>query len=182
MLPLSYGLEVIHFLEQHGHKNPRHHHHSKSQENARLGATSLSQGVPENGLQTLELVFRGVKVSCKQKTILHNVSGFVKPGEMLAVMGPSGSGKTTLLNALSGRMKADNGIITLNGELLNKELRRRICYVLQQDIFMPNLTLRQTLKFCAFLRLPACMTEREKLDYADHLAQVLDLRHCLDTR
>ncbi|GFS86924.1 ABC transporter G family member 14 [Nephila pilipes] len=146
-----------------------------------FGGTSLSQGVPENGLRPLELVFRGIKMSCKQKTILHDVFGMAKPGEMLAVMGPSGSGKTTLLNALSGRAKVDSGVITLSGELLNKELRRRICYVLQQDIFMPNLTLRQTLKFCALLRLPSSMSTKAKMEYVDHLAGVLDLRHCLDT-
>nr|XP_042903513.1 ABC transporter G family member 9-like isoform X2 [Parasteatoda tepidariorum] len=147
-----------------------------------LGGSSLSQGVPEDGLLPLELVFKGVKMSCKQKNILHDVSGLARPGELLAVMGPSGSGKTTLLNALSGRAKVDSGVITLNGEVLNKELRRRICYVLQQDIFMSNLTLRQTLKFCALLRLPSSMTVKEKMEYVDHLADVLDLRHCMDTR
>ena len=36
-----------------------------------------------------------------EKRILNDVSGFAKPGQLLAIMGPSGAGKTSLLNALA---------------------------------------------------------------------------------
>ena len=34
------------------------------------------------------------------KRILHNVTGYARPGELVAIMGASGSGKTSLLNIL----------------------------------------------------------------------------------
>lgn len=81
--------------------------------------------------------------SCRK--ILDNVSGFAKSGQILGVLGPSGSGKTTLLDILSGRLQPNQGCVTLNGDTLNKQIRRKICYVLQHDIFFPDLTLKQTL-------------------------------------
>ena len=61
-----------------------------------------------------------------------------------------GTGKTTLLNVLAGRIKNFTGDIMINNEPITKQDRRRMGYTIQQDIFLSNLTLRQTLKVKIF--------------------------------
>jgi len=100
------------------------------------------------------------------KTILDDVSGSANPGEVLAVMGPSGSGKTSLLNVLAGRSSYDEGTISVNGEALKnqsrKKLMSKIAYVKQNDIFFEQLTVRDQLTYTALLRLPSSSFSREK--------------------
>ncbi|GFY55871.1 ABC transporter G family member 9 [Trichonephila inaurata madagascariensis] len=129
----------------------------------------------------VELVFKDVCVSQKEKLILKGISGMVRPGEILAVMGPSGSGKTTLLNAIGGRSSISSGMVTFNGEELNKQWRRKVSYVLQQDIFFPELTLKNTLIYVALLRLPESMPKSEKLRHVENIIDILDLRACQNT-
>jgi ABC-type multidrug transport system ATPase subunit len=38
----------------------------------------------------------------KLKTILHQISGSFKSGQLTAILGPSGAGKTSLMNILAG--------------------------------------------------------------------------------
>ncbi|PNX61639.1 ABC transporter G family member 11-like protein, partial [Trifolium pratense] len=54
----------------------------------------------------------------ESKSILDGLTGYAKPGQLLAIMGPSGCGKSTLLDALAGRLGSNtrqSGEILING-------------------------------------------------------------------
>lgn len=129
----------------------------------------------------LDVAFNDVSFAVGKTSILSRISGSCRSGEVLAIMGPSGSGKTSLLNVISGRNRPTSGSISVNGVPLNKRHKRQICYVLQQDIFYTDLTLRQTLVYTALLRLPDSMTYQEKMSHVDHILDILDLKRCQDT-
>lgn len=44
----------------------------------------------------VQLIFRGLQVVKEKRALLRDVSGVVKPGELLAVMGPSGMKVSTM--------------------------------------------------------------------------------------
>jgi len=44
-----------------------------------------------------------------RKQILYGLSGFAKPGQLMAIMGASGSGKTSFLNVLGQRLGLSPG-------------------------------------------------------------------------
>ncbi|GAB4854144.1 transcription factor [Ancistrocladus abbreviatus] len=86
-------------------------------------------------------------------TILHNVSGIIKPGRMTLLLGPPGSGKTTLLLALAGKLPKDlkcTGKITYNGHNMDEFIPQRTsAYISQYDLHAGELTVRETLAFSA---------------------------------
>ncbi|MDR3356642.1 MAG: ABC transporter ATP-binding protein [Spirochaetaceae bacterium] len=48
--------------------------------------------------------------------VLNDVSLSCRPGEFVVLIGPSGCGKSTLLRLVAGLIKADSGLISLDGE------------------------------------------------------------------
>ncbi|CAJ0905639.1 12236_t:CDS:10 [Entrophospora sp. SA101] len=118
-----------------------------------------------------------------RRKIIENIHGRVNPGEILAIMGPSGCGKTTLLNLLGNRVNSKNveGTILMNGHKPTKDSKRFVSYCTQHDIFFPQLTVRETLKYTALLRLPRIMSKRDKLKQVENVIQLLNLSKCSNT-
>lgn len=103
--------------------------------------------------------------SSSRVSILRGVSGEAHVGELVGVLGPSGCGKTTMLSILAGSVSSLSassrvrGHITLDGE--KRRASRLVAYVPQFDFLLPTLTVAETLRYSAQLRLPAVTPARE---------------------
>jgi ABC-type multidrug transport system ATPase subunit len=117
------------------------------------------------------------------RRILDHVDGAVAAGEMVAILGPSGSGKTTLLNILAGRVFKGvlSGSIMANGSKRTKSYYTNTAYVEQDDLMFATLTVAETLRIAALLRLPKVMSKAQKLERVEEVIQELGLFPCRNT-
>ena len=71
-----------------------------------------------------------------EKTVLHDVSLYAKPGQKIAFVGATGAGKTTITNLINRFYDIDDGKIRYDGININKickpDLRRSLGVVLQE--------------------------------------------------
>uniref|UniRef100_A0A8C6L610 ATP-binding cassette sub-family G member 2-like n=1 Tax=Nothobranchius furzeri TaxID=105023 RepID=A0A8C6L610_NOTFU len=120
-----------------------------------------------------------------EKYILKDVSGIMKPG-MNAIMGATGSGKTSLLDVIAGRKNPAGlrqGHVLVNGRLVTSDLRLSSAYVVQDDILMGTLSVRENLMFSANLRLnPKRYSSSDKTSRVEAVVEDLGLTDCADTK
>lgn len=97
---------------------------------------------PQKDIFTWRDVVYDVPVKGGTRRLLSNVSGWVKPGTLTALMGVSGAGKTTLLDALAQRttMGVITGDMFVNGKPLDPSFQRKTGYVQQQGMLRSLLT------------------------------------------
>jgi ABC transport system ATP-binding/permease protein len=120
-----------------------------------------------------------------KKRILDSVTLSIKPGELVGLIGPSGAGKSTLLNALCGLKPATRGRVLANGEDLYAcydSLRTSIGYVPQNDIVHEDLSVVDTLRYAAQLRLPQDMSGQEQENVVQETLNILGMNKVQKTR
>lgn len=117
-------------------------------------------------------------------TILDDISADMASGTLTAIIGGSGSGKTSLLNQMSGRMKgsrlSSSGRTLFNGSEDASHIRS--AFVIQQDLLLPTLTVRETLMYAAQLRLPPSVSQAERRQLVEEVILELSLKEAADTR
>jgi len=110
------------------------------------------------------------------------VSGYVKPGMMVALVGASGAGKTTLLNTLAQRQRT--GVITgemkVDGRPLGLEFQRGTGFCEQMDLHDMTATIREAFEFSAILRQQRTIPRSEKIAYVDSIIKLLELEDVQD--
>ncbi|EIN07170.1 P-loop containing nucleoside triphosphate hydrolase protein [Punctularia strigosozonata HHB-11173 SS5] len=187
---LGISLVILTFWKPGGVRHARRvASHFKGKDHAKaeidLMRTSVEVKVDDTQLRHVRRVFpSGDKV---ETPILDHVSATFRSGELSCIMGPSGSGKSTLLRMISGRpMKSGplstfvpGGTITFNGEPISHRNRHLCAFVEQDDDYhMPALTVRETLRYAAILKLPKTVSRKRKLARAEEVLKMLGLRDC----
>ncbi|KAF7135728.1 hypothetical protein RHSIM_Rhsim08G0227200 [Rhododendron simsii] len=131
-----------------------------------MPAEMKEQGVTEDRLQ-----------------LLREVTGAFRPGVLTALMGVSGAGKTTLMDVLAGRKTGGyiEGDIRISGFPKVQETFARISgYCEQNDIHSPQVTVRESLIYSAFLRLPKEVNKEQKMIFVDEVMELVELDNLKD--
>ncbi|XP_054028621.1 broad substrate specificity ATP-binding cassette transporter ABCG2 isoform X2 [Dryobates pubescens] len=160
-------------------------------------AEPSTNGVPSPGQRpggsvlTFHNICYRVKVKtgllCCRKTatkeVLRDVNGIMRPG-LNAILGPTGSGKSSLLDILAARKDPHglSGDILINGAPQPANFKCTSGYVVQDDVVMGTLTVRENLKFSAALRLPKSVREKEKNERVNQIIRELGLSKVADSK
>lgn len=117
------------------------------------------------------------------KPVLQNVTGSIERGSLVAVMGGSGAGKSTFVNVLMGKTANTGGAVAVNnspGKI--KRYKKLIGYVPQDDIVLPELTVRENILHAARIRLPRTWSAAEIEAHVDCVVDCLELAHVAHSR
>ncbi|KAK0721273.1 hypothetical protein B0T21DRAFT_386200 [Apiosordaria backusii] len=116
------------------------------------------------------------------RPILQDITGSIRSGTLTAVMGGSGAGKSTFVNVLMGKIEYTHGRVEVNG-VPGKLARYKklIGYVPQDDIVLPELTVRENIMHSARIRLPHTWTSPEIENHVAAIIDCLELSHVRDS-
>uniref|UniRef100_A0A8C1XPU1 ATP-binding cassette, sub-family G (WHITE), member 2a n=1 Tax=Cyprinus carpio TaxID=7962 RepID=A0A8C1XPU1_CYPCA len=116
-----------------------------------------------------------------QKNIL--IDGIMRPG-LNAILGATGSGKSSFLDVLAARKDPAglSGEVLIDGAPQPPNFKCLSGYVVQDDVVMGTLTVRENLRFSAALRLPKSIRQRVKDEKIEKLIQELGLSKVADSR
>lgn len=117
------------------------------------------------------------------KPILTDINGIMRPG-INAILGPTGSGKSSLLDILAARKDPHglSGEVLIDGAPQPPNFKCISGYVVQDDVVMGTLTVRENLQFSAALRLPRNIRQKEKDERIDQIMKELGLTKVADSK
>ncbi|KAI8072245.1 ABC-2 type transporter-domain-containing protein [Gilbertella persicaria] len=156
---------------------PRTNEEEEERRRKQANISSEMEGVSDGTTFSWENINYTVPYKGGQLQLLNNVCGLVRPGHLTALMGSSGAGKTTLLDVLARRKTIGKveGDIFLNYEALMTDFERITGYCEQMDVHQPAVTVREALRFSAYLRQPAEVPREEKDKYVETILELLEM-------
>lgn len=139
---------------------------------------AISLGSQDEDAIQGQVVFENVNFGyTPDKTIIHDFSFFVKPGQIVAIVGPTGAGKTTIVKLLMRFYELNGGTIYIDGrdikEYTRKDLRSLVGMVLQ-DAWLFEGTILENLRFGNLEATDEEIYEAARMAHVDHFIKTLD--------
>ena len=100
------------------------------------------------------VVFDHVRLAFDEKVVLANISFTLISGHTKIILGASGSGKSTILKIITGLLRADAGVIWVNGERVDQlnehemmAVRADLGMIFQEGALFDSLTVRENVGY-----------------------------------
>ena len=126
-------------------------------------------------------VLEGVHLSksFRRRRVVNDVSVRVQQGEIVGLLGPNGAGKTTTFYLITGLIRPDEGVVTIDGKDLTddpmyRRARNGIGYLAQEPSVFRRLTVEENI--IAILELLP-ITREERRARLESLLDELSLKH-----
>src|SRR4029077_9421652 len=100
------------------------------------------------------VMFDQVELAFDEKVVLRNISFTLISGHTKIILGASGSGKSTILKIITGLLRADKGVIWVNGERVDElsekqmmAVRSDLGMIFQEGALFDSLTVRENVGY-----------------------------------
>jgi phospholipid/cholesterol/gamma-HCH transport system ATP-binding protein len=115
------------------------------------------------------IVFDRVKLAFDDKVVLKDLSFTLIKGHTKIILGASGSGKSTALKIITGLLRADSGVVWVNGQRVDElterqmmSVREDLGMIFQEGALFDSLTVRENVGYKLFEETDTPIPEVDK--------------------
>lgn len=180
------GKTITYFAKENDERRSLNQKLEEKKEGRRTKAGSAAGesnlNIESKSVLTWENLVYEVPIPSGQLRLLNEITGYVKPGQLTALMGASGAGKTTLLDVLASRKNIGviTGDVLVDGKPKGTAFQRGTSYAEQLDTHESTQTVREALRFSAYLRQPYHVSKEEKDQYVEEVIELLEMENIAD--
>jgi ABC-2 type transport system ATP-binding protein len=115
------------------------------------------------------------------KRAVNGISFSVKRGDILGFLGPNGAGKSTTMKMITGFLRPDGGVATVDGIDVTADpvaVKQKLGYLPESAPAYPEMTVQEFLDFIAEVRgFRAAEARKRQVDRAVELTHLAPVRH-----
>lgn len=133
-------------------------------------------------IQQSQLEALHLKKTYGARTVVHDVSVTVESGEIIGLLGPNGAGKTTSFYMIVGLVRADEGVIKIDGQditlmPIHQRSRKGLSYLPQEASIFRKLSVAENIRAVLELQVDANSQPLSKSVINNELDRLLQELH-----